>query len=299
MSLLFPGTSHLKLAKAISKKYGLKLGKRQIKKFSCKETYIKIEEDVRNQNCFILQTATQNVNDELMEICLLADALRRHHAKGIKVIIPNFGYGRQDRRAAFGEPISARVVANMLVCAGVNHIITFDLHSDQIEGFFDVPVDNLKCYSLFAAYFKKKRLADPVVVAPDAGAAKIARRLADLIECPMAILHKRRPGHHKIEHTHLVGDIKNKTVILFDDMIDTARSICAAKDKAAKQGAQKEIYAAATHGIFSRPAFERLKQANFKEIVVTDTIPSYATALAGRLKNLKVLSVVGLLREVL
>jgi ribose-phosphate pyrophosphokinase len=201
---------------------------------------------------------------------------------------------RQDRGAAFGEPISARVVANMLVRAGINHIITFDLHSDQIEGFFSVPVDNLKCYSLFADYFKKKKLPNPVIVAPDAGAAKIARRLADLIECPMAILHKRRPGHHKIEHTHLVGDIKNKTVILFDDMIDTAGSICAAKDKAIKQGARKNIYAAATHGIFSGPAFDRLKSANFKEIVITDTVPT-----KGGPKNLRVLSVVGLLKDVL
>ena len=293
MNLLFPGTSYPKLAQAIAKKYGLTLGKCQIKNFSCQEIYIRLEEEVRNQHCFILQTTTQKVNEELMEIYLLSDALRRHDAGKISLIIPHFGYARQDRRAASGEPISAKVVADLLVYSGIDQIITFDLHSDQIEGFFSVPVNNLKCYSLFADYFKRKKLSDLVIVAPDTGAAKIARRLADLLSCPMAILHKRRPGHHQVEHTHLVGDIKNKTVILFDDMIDTAGSICAAAQEVIKHGARREVYVAATHGIFSGQALERLQAARFKEIVVTDTMP-----VRGRFDKLKVLSVVDLLKEV-
>jgi ribose-phosphate pyrophosphokinase len=289
MPILFPGTSHPQLACAFSQRAKLKLGQCEIKKFSCRETYVKLNEEVRGEHCFILQTITSQVNDDLMEIFLFADALRRNGASSITLIIPHFGYSRQDRVAEKGEPISSKVIADLIVASGVSRVLTFDLHSDQIEGFFAVPVEHLKCYSLFADYFQKKKLKEPVIVAPDAGAAKIARRLADLLKAPMAILHKQRAGHHQVEHTHIIGDIKNKTAILFDDMIDTAGTICAAKKVVTNCGAYPDVYTAATHAILSGPACERLEEAGFKEIVVTDTVP-----LAKELKNIKVLSVVKL-----
>ncbi|MBI4359983.1 MAG: ribose-phosphate diphosphokinase [Candidatus Jacksonbacteria bacterium] len=294
MPLLFSGTSHPSLAKSIAKRYKIALGKCEIKKFSCGETYVKLDERVRGEECFILQTTSSRVNDCFMELYLLADALCRHDASLVTAIIPHFSYARQDRRAAMGEPISAQLVSKLLVASGVTNVISFDLHSDQIEGFFSVPVDNLHCYHLFAEYFLKKRLSDPVIVVPDTGAAKLADRLTRLLKAPIAIFHKTRPRHQKAEHTHLVGDVKGKTVILFDDMIDTGGSICAAKDEVIARGALPEVYAAATHAVFSGPAYERLAAAHFKEIVVTDTIP-----LAERLPNLKVLSVVELLEKVL
>ncbi|MEK9165900.1 MAG: ribose-phosphate pyrophosphokinase, partial [Patescibacteria group bacterium] len=294
MSILFPGTSHPGLAELISKKYKLKLGRCEIKKFACQEIYVKLNEDVRGLRCFILQTATQRVNDELMEVCLLSDALRRQKPKEIVLIMPHFGYARQDRLAEAGEPISAKVAADLLVCAGISHIITFDLHSDQIEGFFDVPVDNIKCYGLFADYFNKKELQDPVVVAPDSGAAKIAQRLANLLNCQIAILHKTRPGHHQVEHTHLIGDVKGKAAILFDDMIDTASTVCTAAEELLNQGAT-QVFIAATHGIFSGPAPERLASVKCEEIIVTDTLPINKSQFS----NLKILSIAELLENIL
>lgn len=290
MTFLFSGTSHPALTQSIAKRYQLTLGKCEIKKFSCGETYVKIHERVRGEECFVVQTITSRANDDLIELYLLADALKRHDAARITAIIPHFGYARQDRRAEIGEPISAQLIAALLVAAGITHVIAFDLHSDQIEGFFSVPVDNLHCYQLFADYFAKKRLSDPIIVVPDTGAAKLADRLTRVWNVPMAVLYKIRPAHHKVTHTHLVGDVKSKTVILFDDMIDTGGSICAAKDSLIAHGARKEMYAAATHAVFSGPVYERLKSAGFQEIVVTDTIP-----IAKKLPNITVLSVAGLL----
>lgn len=294
MSFLFSGTSHPKLAESIAKRYNLTLGKCEIKKFSCGETYVKLNERARGEECFILQTTTSQVNDELMELFLLVDALKRHDAARVTAIIPHFSYARQDRRAAMGEPISAQLVATLLVASGITHAITFDLHSDQIEGFFTIPVDNLHCYQLFADYFANKSLPDPIIVVPDTGAAKLGSRLSRAINSPMAILHKTRPAHQEVARTHLVGDVKGKTVILFDDMIDTAGSILAAKEAVIAHGAREEVYVAATHAIFSGPAYERLESANFAEIIVTDTIP-----LAHKLPNINVLSVVELLEKVI
>lgn len=291
--LLFPGTSHPKLAQSIAKRYKFELGNCEIKKFSCQEIYVRLLENVRGKPCYILQTITEKANDDFMEIFLLADALRRHDASDTTLIIPHFGYARQDRRAVMGEPISSRVMADLLVASGVNRVITFDLHSDQIEGFFSIPVDNLHCYELFAQYFRGKQLKDCIVVAPDAGAAKIARRFSILLKCPIAILHKKRAGHYRVEHTHIVGDVKGKTAILFDDMIDTAGTTCASYEQLVKHGA-REVYAVATHGIFSDHAYERLEKAGFKEIVITDTIPQER-----KLSNLTVLSIVDLLKKVL
>lgn len=292
--ILFPGTSHPKLATAIAKKYKYKIGASEIKKFSAGETYVKLAENVRGQDCTILQTITQNVNDDYMEIFLLADALRRHDAAEVNLILPHLGYARQDRRAVMGEPISAKLLGDLLGAAGIHRMVTFDLHSDQIEGFFDFPVDNLHCSPLFADYFKRKNLKDPVIVAPDASAAKRARRLSILLKCPIAILNKFRPAHHKTEFTHVIGEVKGKSAILYDDMIDTGSTISPACETLLSEGA-REVYIAVTHGVFSGPAYERLLQAKCKEIVVTDTLPLDKSQLG----NLKVLSIVPLLEKVL
>src|SRR3989339_123215 len=292
--LLFPGTSHPKLAAAVAKKCGLDLGKCEIKKFSGGEIYVRLLDEVRGECCWILQTSGANVSDDYLEIFLLADALRRHEAREINLIIPHFGYARQDRRAMMGEPISAQLMANLLVAAGGARGGTFDLHSDQIEGFFSVPVDNLHCFPMFAEYFLSKKLPDLVVVAPDTGAAKIVQRLSDQLCAPLAILHKTRPRHHEVSYTHVVGEIQGKTAILFDDMIDTGSTIGPAVEVLIKNGA-REVYVAATHGIFSGPAYERLAACAAKEIVVTDTLP----VEEGRLANLKVLSIVSLLEKIL
>ena len=291
---LFSGTSHKTLAQKIAQEYGFTFGKCEIKKFSCNETYVKLEDDVRGQDCTIFQTIAKNVNDEFMEVFLLADALCRHDAASVSLIMPHMGYARQDRRAVIGEPISGKLIARLIVASGIRHVTTFDLHSDQMEGFFDVPVDNLHSYPLFADYFAKRVGKDMVVVAPDAGAAKMVRRLATLLEAPIAILNKVRHAHHHSEHTHLVGDVKGKTAIIFDDMIDTAGTICGACDTLFREGA-KEVYSAATHGIFSGPAVERLNACLAKEIVVTDTVPMDEHVLP----KVKVLSVVPLLGKVL
>lgn len=292
--LLFPGTSHPALAKSIAQRYKMQLGKVEIKKFSGGETYVRLDADVRNKPCYIVQTITQTVNDDYMEIFLLADALRRHDAAEVNLIIPYFGYSRQDRRAMMGEPMSAKLIGDLLGAAGIHRMVTFDLHSDQIEGFFDFPVDNLHCYPLFADYFLAKKLTSLVVVAPDAGAAKSARRLSILLKCDIAILNKTRPAHHKAEHKHLIGEVKGKSAILFDDMIDTGGTIAGAADTLMEQGAS-EVYIVATHGIFSGPAIERLGQAKCQEIIVTDTLPIDES----KLSNLKVISVAGMLEKVL
>lgn len=286
--LLISGTSHPALSQKLAKKLKLKLSPIEIKKFACQETYVKIKEKVKGQTVFVLQTATHNVNEELIELFLICDALRRQAAKSISVIMPHFPYSRQDRVAEAGETISAKLIADLLTASGMSHLISFDLHSEQIQGFFDVPVNNLPARPLFVKYFKKKNLKNAVVVATDAGAAKMAKRFADDLDYDLVFIHKERSAHNQSAVLHLVGDIKNKIPIIYDDLIDTAGSVVNAAQTLREQGSQDEIYIAATHAVFSEPATKRLFQAELKEIVVTDTIPF---TKARKLKNLTVLSV--------
>ncbi len=278
---LFAGSSHKELAEAMAKELGISTGNVTLKTFSCGERYVRYEESLRGKDVFILQTATQNVNEDLMELFLMCQAAKLSFAKSIHVITPFFPYARQDRIAEWREPISAKLVAHLLEEAGANHVITLNLHSDQIQGFFNIPVDSLEAQSIFAKYILDKKLKDSVVVSPDAGGAKRAKKFADHIGADLAIMHKSRPEHSKAEVLELVGDIEGKTCILFDDMIDTAGSLVAAKEALVAAGANEDVYAIATHPVFSYPAIERLRDAKFKEVIVTDSIPTDPKAFSG------------------
>ncbi|MFA4967881.1 MAG: ribose-phosphate pyrophosphokinase, partial [Candidatus Margulisiibacteriota bacterium] len=272
----------------------LDAGKIKLSRFAGGEIYTRILENVRGASCVIIQTCTQKVNEDLMELFIIIDAMKRASARSVNVVIPHFGYARQDRKAASREPISARLVANLLETAGADRIVTMDLHSDQIQGFFNIPMDTLTALPLFVNYIKAKNLADLVVVAPDTGRAKVAKKLADRVGAKLAILHKVRAEHHKSEVTHVVGDVKGKTVILTDDMIDTAGTMTNGVDALRAQGCNSDIYVMATHGIFAGPAVERMTKANFKEVVVTDSLP---IPKEKQFPGLKILSSAELLAE--
>ena len=303
---LFSGSSHPTLAQNIAKELKTKLGKVTLKTFSCGEQYVRYEESIRGKSVFIVQTGTplrpaglrgagRNSDSDIVEICLMCQAAKLGFAASIHLVMPHFPYARQDRVAAPREPISAKLVADLLVTAGADHVITLTLHSDQIQGFFGVPVDSLSTHGLFVEYFRKKKLPHPVVVSPDAGGAKAAKKFADALGADLAIMHKSRPEHQKAEIIHVVGTIEGKTAILFDDMIDTGGSVIAAKKALLKHGAHPDIYLAATHAIFSGDAVKHLREAKFKEVVVTDSI-----ALAGKkFPGLKVCSIAPLLAEVI
>jgi ribose-phosphate pyrophosphokinase len=291
---VFHGTSHPELGDKIIKQLGIKPGDIKISRFSGGEIYARINENVRGASCVIVQTCTDTVNDDLMELFIIIDAMKRASAKSVTAVIPHFGYARQDRKAASREPISARLVANLIEKAGADRVVAMDLHSDQIQGFFNIPVDTLTALPILTNYIDEKKLKDLVVVAPDTGRAKVAKKLADRVGAKLAILHKVRSEHHQSEVTHIVGDVKGKTVIITDDMIDTAGTITAGVETLRKEGCGKDIYVVATHGIFSGPAVERMTKANFTEVVVTDSIP---IPKEKQFKGLKILSAADLLAE--
>lgn len=292
---LFAGSSHPLLGKALAKELRMPLGKVDLKAFSCGERYVKFEQSIRGKDVYLLQTATGHSSEDLLELFLLCQAAQLSFARGIHVILPCFPYARQDRVTEPREPISAKLIAHLLEEAGADHVITLDLHSDQIQGFFSIPVDAIDTRGIFAEYFRRKKLVSPVVVAPDVGGAKRAKKFADLFGADLAILHKTRPGHHKADIHEIAGDIAGRSCILFDDIIDTAGTIVSAKKLLLDRGARKDVYVAATHAVFSGPSIERLGKANFKEVVVTDTVPIGRK----RFKGLTVLPVAPLLAEVM
>lgn len=291
---VFYGTSHPELGEKILEELKIKPGKIKISRFSGGEIYIRVLDNVRGHSTAIIQTCSSNVNEDLMELFIIIDAMKRASAKSVTVVMPYFGYARQDRKAASREPISARLVANLLETAGATRVITMDLHSDQIQGFFNIPVDTLTAMPLFANYFKEKNLKDIVVVAPDTGRAKVAKKFADRLSADIAILHKVRTEHHQSSVMHVVGDVKDKTVVITDDMIDTAGTITSGVEALIKAGCKKEIYVVATHGIFSGPAVERIVKAGFSEVLVTDSVPIPESK---QFKGLKILSTAELLAE--
>ncbi|NQY74459.1 MAG: ribose-phosphate pyrophosphokinase [Candidatus Margulisbacteria bacterium] len=269
---LFCGSSHPQLGHDIAKELGLDLGKVTLSRFSCGETYAKIEESIRGYETYVIQTIGGEPNNDYMELFILMDTLKRSSADSVNVIIPHFGYARQDKKSAPREPISARLMADLLSVVGLDRLITVDLHADQIQGFFSKPVDHLTSLPLFADYFNEKSLQDLVVVAPDTGRAKFAKRLCDRLGADLAIMHKTRPNHNVAEITNIVGDVTDKTVLLIDDMVDTAGSVTSGLKALKENGCKDDVYLAATHAVFSGPAIERLSTAGFKEVVVTDTI---------------------------
>ncbi|HZX45330.1 MAG TPA: ribose-phosphate pyrophosphokinase [Candidatus Nanoarchaeia archaeon] len=268
---LIAGTSNSFLANEISSNLNIPLTPIEIKRFNDGEIYIHIEKSVRGSVVFIIQSTSPPVNDKLLELLLIIDACKRASAKEINVIMPYYGYSRQDRKALPREPISAKLVANLIEAAGANRVITFDLHVEQIQGFFNIPVDNLEAVSLFADYFIKKKLKDIVVVSPDVGGARRARRLAKILDLNIAIIDKRRPAHGVAEIMNVIGEVKGMNAIIMDDIIDTAGTIVGAAKALKKEGA-KDIYIVATHPLLSGPASERLMNDAIKEVIVTNTI---------------------------
>jgi ribose-phosphate pyrophosphokinase len=291
---IFSGSSHPKLANEVAKLLHVKLEEMTLTRFASNEIYARPEHTLRGADAFVFQTCTQNVNEDYMELFVIIDALKRSFAGKIHVVMPHYGYARQDRVATPREPITAKLMADLISAAGADHVITMALHSDQEQGFFDFPVDNLSPYKLFAEYFKKKRLKDLVIVAPDTGAAKQAKRFADLLGAELAILHKVRPSHNVSEVTQVVGDVTDKTCLIFDDMIDTAGTVVNGKEALLKRGANEDVYLAAAHAVFSPPAVTRLKAARFKEVVVSNSIP---VTVDKQFPGLNVLSVASLLAK--
>jgi len=281
------------LAKDIAFNLGLSVGDAQISTFSNGEIGVSIYESIRGTDVFVIQSTCTPVNDSLMELLIMIDALKRASAGRINAVIPFYGYARQDRKAKSRDPISAKLVANLITAAGADRVITMDLHAAQIQGFFDIPVDHLYAAPLIVNYFRNKKLDDIVVVSPDVGGVTRARHIAAKLDAPIAIIDKRRPKPNVSEVMNIIGDIKGKNCIIIDDMIDTAGSVVNAAKTLKSMGA-KDVYVACTHAVLSGPAFERIADPAIKELVVTNTIPISEDKLTDKIK---VLSVATLLAE--
>lgn len=290
---LISGTANRKLAEEISSYLNIPLTPVDISRFNDGEIYVKIKESVRGADVYIIQPTSPPTNETLMELLIMVDALKRASAKEINAVIPYYGYARQDRKATPREPISAKLVANLLTVAGITRIITFDLHVDQIQGFFDIPLDNLELIPIIADYFIDKNLKNVTVVSPDAGGTKRARELAKLLEAPLAVIDKRRPKPGEAKVMNIIGEVEGRDVILADDMIDSAGTITKAAEALVEKGA-KDVYICATHPVFSGKAIERLSSNDIKEVVVTNTIHIPEEK---RIDKIKVISVASLLAE--
>lgn len=270
---LFSLNANIPLAQEVAKSLGVELSRCSVKKFSDGEVSINIEESVRGCEVFVIQSTSDPVNDNLMTLLIMIDALRRASVDTINVVIPYYGYARQDRKARSREPITAKLIANLLQVAGADRIIALDLHALQIQGFFDIPVDHLMAAPIIANYFKKKipDMEDVVVVSPDHGGVTRARKLADALNTPIAIIDKRRPKPNVAEVMNIVGNIEGKTCILIDDIIDTAGTITLGA-KALKERGAKEVYASCSHAVLSGQALERIEESPIKELVYANTI---------------------------
>lgn len=275
------------LAKDIAFNLGIPVGDAQVSTFSNGEIGVSINESIRGADVFVVQSTCTPVNDNLMELLIMIDALKRASAGRINAVMPFYGYARQDRKSKSREPISAKLVANLIEAAGADRVITMDLHAPQIQGFFDIPVDHLYASPLIVNYFINKKLDDIVVVSPDVGGVTRARSLATKLDAPLAIIDKRRPKPNVSEVMNIIGDIANKNCIIIDDMVDTAGSIVNAA-KVLKDMGTKDIYVACTHPVLSGPAFERVQDSVIKELVVTNTIPLPANKPVDKIKVLSV-----------
>lgn len=290
---VFTCNSNPHLAQSICDHIGVPIGKANVSRFSDGEISIHINESVRGADVFVIQSTCAPVNQHLMELLVMVDALKRASAKSINVVIPYYGYARQDRKARARDPITAKLIANLIETAGAQRVITMDLHATQIQGFFDIPVDHLLGVPILADYFLEKQLDDIVVVSPDHGGVTRARKLAERLKAPIAIIDKRRPQPNVAEIMNIVGSVENKTAILIDDIIDTAGTISLAANALSETGA-KEVYACCTHPVLSGPAIERIAESKIKELVITDTIPLTEDKY---LEKAKVLSVAPLIGE--
>jgi ribose-phosphate pyrophosphokinase len=280
---LYTGRSNPELAQKIAKVMKVRLGKIKLTTYKNGEIYARYLESVRGCDVFIVQSVAGDVNDALMELLIMADAAKRASARTVTAVIAHYGYSRQDKKSASREPITAKLVANLLTVAGVNRTVVIDLHQGQIQGFFDTPVNHLTALPIFADYFLKKELKNVCVVSPDVGRAKAAKKLADMLNADLAIMHKTRPDHNRADVTSVIGAVHGKTCILNDDMIDTAGSLEAAVKVLRKEGALS-IHICATHGLFSGPAYDRLEAADVVEVVVCDTVPVPQERQMGKIK---------------
>ena len=273
---IFTCNSNIAVAKQMASCMGLPLGKAEVTHFSDGEIAVSINESVRGSDVFIVQSTCAPVNTNLMELLIMIDAMKRASAGRITAVIPYFGYARQDRKAKARDPISAKLCADILTTAGAHRVLTMDLHAAQIQGFFNIPVDHLLGVPILAPYFGKKFADDKddvVVVSPDLGSVTRARNFAARIDAPLAIIDKRRQRANVCEVMNIIGDVKGKKVIIVDDMIDTAGTLCNAANAIVEKGGATEVYACATHAVLSGPAIERIKNSAIKEVVLLDTIP--------------------------
>lgn len=269
---VFAGNAHTELAEEITSIMGKPLGKATVTKFSDGEISVNLWETVRGVDVYIIQPTCGPVNDNLMELLIMMDSMKRASAGRINAVIPYYGYARQDRKAKARDPITAKLVANLLVAAGADRVLTMDLHANQIQGYFDIPVDHLVGMPIIAKYFKEKNLEDVCIVSPDHGSVTRARNMAEYFNCPIAIVDKRRPEPNKSEIMNIIGEIKGKNCIILDDMIDTAGTITNAANVIKEMGA-KNVYAGATHGVLSGPALERIEASSICELALLNTVP--------------------------
>ena len=291
---IFCGNSNPEFAEGICKNLGIELGKAEVKTFADGEASVSLLETVRGDDVFLVQSTCKPVNDNLMELLVMCDACRRASAGRITAVIPYFGYARQDRKAKSRDPISAKLVANMITAAGADRVLTMDLHAPQIQGFFDIPLDHLLGNPTFVDYYLKKFPEDVynhddfIVVSPDVGSVGRARAFAAKVHMGLAIVDKRRQKANVCEVMNIIGDVRGKTCILYDDMVDTAGSLCNAAKALVEAGGAKAIYACATHGVLSGPAFERIENSPIQEMVFVNTIPQQQNTPSGKLKYLDV-----------
>lgn len=290
---IFTGNANRPLVDAICQHLQIPLSVAEVRTFSDGEIFVEIKENVRGCDIFVIQPTCPPVNDHLMELVIMVDALRRASARRITAVLPYYGYARQDRKVAPRVPITAKVVAEMMMAVGVRRVLTMDLHAGQIQGFFNIPVDNLYAAPILLDYLKKE-FTDVIMVSPDAGGVERTRAFAKRLGADMAIIDKRRERANVCAAMNVIGDVAGKTAVLLDDMVDTAGTLCSAADMLLDKGA-KEVYACCSHGVLSGPAIERLEASSIKQLVITDSIPLRGPALD--CKKIKVLSIAGLIGD--
>jgi len=291
---IFSGSSNPALSGAVCKYLGIPLGGAKIERFPDGERFIKLEDDVRGRDCFVVQSTCKPVDEHLVELLIYLDCLRRASAQRITAVIPYFGYARQDRKDEGRVPITAKLVANIITTAGADRVLAIDLHAHQLQGFFDIPVDHLTGELVLSKYFRNKKINNLTVVSPDVGNIKMAARYAAHLGGELAIVHKKRVAASEVQANEIIGDVENRNVLMCDDMIATAGTVYSAARLVKERGAKK-IYMVATHGIFAGKALERLEKIDIDEVVVTDTIP--LRPKAKNLNSIKVLSVAAMLGE--
>ncbi|WP_156289989.1 ribose-phosphate diphosphokinase [Oceanobacillus salinisoli] len=284
--------SNPKLAEDIAEHIGVTLGKSTVSRFSDGEIQINIEESVRGCDVYVIQSTSAPVNQHLMELLIMIDALKRASAKSINIVMPYYGYARQDRKARSREPIAAKLVADLITTAGANRVITLDLHAPQIQGFFDIPIDHLQGVPILSNYIESKGLEDLIIVSPDHGGVTRARKMADRLKAPIGIIDKRRPRPNVAEVMNIIGNIEGRTAILVDDIIDTAGTITLAANALIENGA-KDVYACCTHPVLSGPAIERIQNSKIKELVVTNSIPLPEEKEIDKITKLSVAPLIG------